>query len=532
MEKNYPGAFRKWTMKQYLLGVDVGTQGTKAVVVTLSGQILASAQAEYGVEQPFPSWAEQWPQVWEEAVYQTIREAVTKAKISPKNIAAICFSGLYGGSGIPVDKNMTPLRPCLIWMDRRATEEVQWIRENVDINKLFQITGNYVDTYFGYTKILWIKRHEPHIWSKVHKFVPPTSYIEYKLTGRLAMDFSSAGNLGGIFDLKKLYWSEEMARELQIPLELMPEKLVPSTEVVGELLSEPAAKCGLVPGIPVVAGGVDAPMATLSAGAIEQGDNVAMMGTSTCWGVIHGGEGLSPKLVSMPHVINPHSEIYTWGGSATSGAIIRWFRDNFGQLERETAQKIGIEAYQLLDLEAEKVPPGSEGLLVLPYFMGERAPLWDPKARGTILGLTLYHTKAHLYRALMEAAGYSLRHSIETGIECGLKIKEETRLVGGVAKSRLWVQILADVIGRPVLVPGGNVEAPLADALLAGIAVGILPDHRVIAEWIGKVKRIEPTKEIHIQYNKYYQLYRKLYQDITETMHQLADIEYKKTNSE
>jgi xylulokinase len=515
---------KKTPMKELLLGVDIGTQSTKAVVVTLSGEIVGSGQVEYGIEQPFPSWAEQWPQVWEEAVYQAIQQAIIKAKIPPKSIVAICFSGLYGGSGIPVDKNMTPLRPCLIWMDRRATQEVQWIKENVDLNKLFQITGNYVDTYFGYTKILWIKRHEPHVWNKVYKFVPPTSYIEYRLTGKLAMDFSSAGNLGGIFDLKKLCWSEEMARALQIPLELMPEKLVPSIEVVGELLPEPAAKCGLIPGIPIVAGGIDASMATLGAGAIEQGDNVAMMGTSTCWGVVHGGEALSPNLVSMPHVVNPHKEIYTWGGAATSGAIVRWFRDNFGQFENEAAQKMGISAFQLLDLEAEKVPPGSEGLLVLPYFMGERAPLWDPKARGAILGLTLYHTKAHLYRALMEAAAYSLRHSIETGLECGLKIKEETRLVGGVAKSRLWVQILADVIGRPILIPGGNAEAPLADALLAGMAVGLIKDHRVIVEWIGTVERINPKTEVHIKYNQYYQLYRKLYQDINDTMHCLVDI--------
>jgi xylulokinase len=203
---------------------------------------------------------------------------------------------------------------------------------------------------------------------------------------------------------------------------------------------------------------------------------------------------------------------------------VRWFRDNFGQLEKEVAQKVGVDPYQLLDLEAEKVPPGSEGLLVLPYFMGERAPLWDPKARGTVLGLTLYHTKAHLYRAFMEAVAYSLRHSIETGQECGLKIKGETRVVGGVAKSRLWVRILADVTGRPILVPQGNVEAPLADALLAGIAVGLIPDHRVIVEWIGVAERFEPKKEFHAKYDRYYRLYRKLYQDISESMHLLADI--------
>lgn len=511
--------------KRFLIGVDIGTQGTKAVVVGPDGEVLGSGFEEYGIEQPQPSWAEQWPQVWEEAVHTSVRAAVERAKISPRDVAAICFSGLYGGSGVPVDEDMNPLRPCLIWMDRRATEEVRWVKEHVDLDKLFSVTGNYVDTYFGYTKILWIKRHEPHIWEKVHKFVPPTSYIEYRLTGRLAVDFSSAGNLGGIFDLDRLSWSEEMAEALGIPLELMPEQLVPSTAVVGELTPGAAAKCGLIPGIPVVAGGIDAPMATLSAGAIEPGDNVAMMGTSTCWGVVHRGEGLSPNLVSMPHVVNPGEEIYTWGGSATSGALIRWFRDNFGQPEVEAAGKVGLDPYQLLDLGAERVPPGSDGLLVLPYFMGERAPLWDPNARGTILGLTLYHTRAHVYRALMEAAAYSLRHSIETGEGCGLKLKEEVRVVGGVAKSRVWPQILADVTGRPILVPLGNVEAPLADALLAGIAVGLIPDHRAISDWIREVRVFKPCQEAHGRYTKLYTLYRRLYEEIRETMHALVELQ-------
>lgn len=508
--------------KNFLIGVDIGTQGTKAVVVSLEGQVLGTGFKEYGVDQPRPSWAEQWPHVWEEAVYQAIAGAVAQAKVSPKDVAALAVSGLYGGSGVPVDRDMNPLRPCLIWMDRRATKEVQWIKENVDLDKLFRITGNYVDTYFGFPKILWIKWNEPEVWRNVHKFIPPSCYIEYKLTGRLAIDYSSAGNLGGLFDLRKLRWSEEMAQALGIPLELMPERLVPSTEVVGELTPQAARHCQLMPGTPVVAGGIDAPMATVSAGAVEPGDNVAMMGTSTCWGVVHQGEGLSPALVSMPHVLHPEREIYTWGGAATAGALVRWLRDNLGQAEVEAAQKVGLDPYQLLDLKAEKIPPGSEGLLVLPYFMGERAPLWDPQARGTVIGLTLYHTKAHLYRALMEAAAYSLRHSIETGVQCGLRVKPETRVVGGISKSRLWLQILADVTGRPILVPKGNVEAPLADALIAGLGVGLIRDHRVITQWISGVIRFEPNVQNQTVYSQYYRLYRKLYEDTKEVMHDLA----------
>jgi xylulokinase len=510
--------------KDYLIGVDIGTQGTKAVVVSTEGEVVGVGSEEYQVDQPRPSWAEQWPQVWEEAVYRAIHRAVERANVSPTAIAALGISGLYGGSGVPVDRDLKPLRPCLIWMDRRAIAEVRWVTENVDLEELFRITGNHVDTYFGYTKILWIRGREPGVWKRVHKFVPPSSYVGLRLTGKLAVDFSSAGNLGGVFDLGRLSWSEAMAEALGIPLDLMPERLVPSTEVIGELTSDAAKRCGLVAGIPVVAGGIDAPMATLSAGAVAPGDNVAMMGTSTCWGVVHRGDGLSPNLVSMPHVVNPRQEIYTWGGSATSGALIRWFRDQFGRPEVDAARKAGLDPYQLLDRSAQDLPPGSDGLLVLPYFMGERAPLWDPKARGTVLGLTLFHTRAHLYRALLEAAAYSLRHSIETGKECGLQITGETRVVGGVAKSKLWTQILADVTGRPILIPKGNVEAPLADALLAGIGVGLIPDHNRIVEWIGTAERVEPQQETRARYDQVYRLYRKLYQDVGETMHALADL--------
>jgi sugar (pentulose or hexulose) kinase len=510
--------------KDYLIGVDIGTQATKSVLVSLEGEILGTASQEHRVEQPQPSWAEQWPQVWEDAVYQTIHATLQQAGIPPGKVAGVCLSGLYGGSGVPVGRDFQPLRPCIIWMDRRTTDEVRWVREHLDLDELFATTGNWVDTYFGYTKILWIKHHEPLIWKRIHRFLPPTSYVEFKLTGRLAIDYSSAGNLGGLFDVHALQWSERLSHELGIPLEMMPDELIPSTEVVGQLTSEAARETGLLPGTPVIAGGIDAPVATLSAGAIERGDNVAMMGTSTCWGVVHRGEAYSKSLVSMPHVVNCTEEIYTWGGAATSGGLVRWFRDQFGEPEVEEAEKRGGDPYQLLDARAAEIPAGSDGLVVLPYFMGERAPLWDPDARGTILGLTLYHTKPHLFRALLEAAAYSLRHGIEAGEKIGLHLKAETRIVGGVAKSPLWTKILADVTGRKLLIPAGGVGAPLGDALLAGIGVGLIPDYRIIAQWtsIDRVDTPDPvTREV---YDSYYALYRAFYEDIKDHIHELSVI--------
>ncbi|MCF7889925.1 FGGY-family carbohydrate kinase [Candidatus Bipolaricaulota bacterium] len=510
--------------KKYLVGSDIGTQGTKTVVVDYSGEVVGSGSSFYSVDQPFPSWAQQWPQVWEEAAYEAISEAIDDSGINPSDVAGVAISGLYGGSGVPVDEDMEPVHPCLIWMDRRATDEVSWVRENIDMDRLFDITGNYVDSYYGYTKMLWLKNNRPKIWRKTDTFVPPSSYIEYKLTGELAVDYSSAGNIGGIFDLEELEWSREACEMLGIPIDKVPGDLVASDEIIGEVTGSASDKTGLARGTPVVAGGIDAPMATLSAGAFTEGDNVAMMGTSTCWGIIHEGQGLTKELVSMPHVANSGKKIYTWGGSATTGALVNWFKNQFGTVEEEAADKTGLDPFQILDMEAEKVPPGSEGLLALPYFKGERSPIWDPEASGTLIGLSLYHSKPHVFRALLESGAYSLRHNIEIAKEIGIPLKDETSVVGGVSKSDLWTEIIADVTGRNIVIPSGGVGAPFGDALLAGVGTGTIEDYSEVEEWFTRDRVITPTERNTELYDKYYELYLELYKKGRSIMHELAEL--------
>lgn len=515
-------------MPGYLMGVDVGTQATKGILVQADGRTVATCTEEYGVLHPQPLWAEQWPGVWLEAASRVIRGLL--AHVDPKEVAGVCISGLYGGSGVPLDEKGEVLRPCIIWMDRRATEEVEWIKANVDLDRLFEITGNWVDSYFGYTKILWIKRKEPRIWRRTALFLPPNSYINFRLTGEVAIDHSSAGNLGGLYDIRAHSWSEEMAQALGIPLELMPQKLVPSGEVIGELTEEGARLTGLAPGTPVLAGGVDAPMATFAAGALSRGDNVAMMGTSTCWGIVHAGEGYARELVSMPHVVETETKVYTWGGSATSGALARWFRDQLAQAEVEAAGRAGKDPFQLLDEAAAKIPPGCQGLVALPYFMGERAPLWDPQARGAWVGLTLSHTKGHLFRSLLEAAAFALRHAVEVGEEIGLPIGNETWIVGGVAKSSLWLSILADVLGRPIrTLATEGIGAPLADALLVGLATGEVEDYERIRDWISFTEPVVPDPERRALYNRYYARYRRLYEALRDELHALTELSHEKT---
>ncbi len=496
----------------YLIGTDIGTQGTKSVMVDEKGNVIAEATREYDVITPKPSWAEQWPDVWVKAVYETVREVVEKSGVKGKEIAGIAISGLYGGSGIPVDRNMEPLRPCLIWMDRRAIEETEWVKKNVPKDKIFGITGNYVDSYYGFTKMMWIRNNEPEIWKKIYKFVTPKDYVIYQMTGELVIDYSSAGNFGGVFDIRKLTWSEEMCQILGIPVDYLPDRIVKSSDIVGKAKKEASELSGLLEGTPVIAGGIDAPVAQLSAGALEEGEHVAMVGTSTCWGTVHDGKNLPFGLVSFPYVVYDTERIYTFGGSATTGALARWFKNQFGESESIVGERAGISPYQLFDMEVENIPPGSEGIVVLPYFMGERSPIWDPKAKGVFFGVTLYHTRAHLYKALMEGGAYALRHNMEEGLKAGLKLNDECWIVGGVSKSSAWVKIFADVTGYKMRQVASLVEAPFGDAFLAGLGTGIIDKPERIKEWVKYREHVEPDPKNKAVYDEYYEIFRELYE--------------------
>ncbi len=506
-----------------LIGVDIGTGGTKALAVNRDGGILAESSCEYGVLTPAPSWAEQWPQVWLEAVVAVIRDLL--AKSGRREVEGVAISGLYGGSGIPVDASGTPLRPCMIWMDRRACEQARWVRDNVPMDRLFAVTGNAVDSYYGFTKILWMKENEPDLWKKVRQFVTPKDYVIYKFTGELATDYSSAGNLGGLLDIRKKAWSAEMSEALGIPLSLLPERLTRSSEVVGTLNREFAEATGLPSGTPVVAGGVDAPVAQLSCGLVEEGGHGVMAGTSLCWGTVHDGRYLSPGLVSYPYVVNDDTMLYTFGGGATSGAVIRWFRDEFAGAEKELQRRTGLSAYKMLELEARNVGPGSGGLVVLPYFMGERSPIWDPDARGTVFGLSLTHTRGHLFRACMEGVAYSLRHNIEAAEAAGLKLSGECFLVGGVAHSDVWTRIFADVTGYAMKRLALDGEAPLGGAFLAGLGTGVFKDPAEIRKWLSFDEPVGCDPENHELYSRYFALYKRLYERTRGCMEEIAELQ-------
>ncbi|MHA1712604.1 MAG: FGGY-family carbohydrate kinase [Candidatus Ranarchaeia archaeon] len=514
------------TASNVFVGTDIGTLGTKTLVVDAEGKVLGSAYREYDILTPKPLWAEQWPSPWVDAAYATIKKALHTAKVSGKDIQGLCVSGLYGGSGIPCDKQMKPIRPCLIWMDRRAVDESKWVKENIGEETIFSITGNTIDTYYGFTKILWIKNKEPKNWSRIRWLVTPNAYVIYHLTGEMSIDYSSAGNLGGLYDIHRKNWSAKLMDEMGIPAEFFPDTIVESSAIVGEITSEASKKTGLPSGLPVCAGGIDAPVSAFSVGVTSEGQHAAMIGTSMCWNTIQSfkNKKLTPKLISYPHVVDPRNRIYTFGGAATAGGIVHWFRENIARLELHQQKDTGRNAYQILDKEANAVPPGSNGLIVLPYFMGERTPIWDPWAKGVVVGLTLFHSYKHLFRAFLEGVAYALRHNISSAKSLDIPLEEEMRLVGGGGKSPLWRKIFSDVTKFPVRYLPASGSAPYGDAFLAAIGTRHVPSYEGIEDWLPQGERIDPSPSAMKIYDRYYQLYLKTYRRLKPLFDDLAGL--------
>jgi ribulokinase len=508
-------------MMRHVIGVDIGTQSTKAVLVEQTGRVVAQCSQAYQVDSPQPLWAEQWPQVWVNAVEACIRGVLAQAPDHAASVQALCVSSLYGGSGIAVDAAGEPLHPCLIWMDRRAQDEVDWVRSHVDLERLYDITGNGVDSYYGYTKMLWLRNKRPDIWGRTKQFLPPNTFVNARLTGQVAVDHCSAGNIGGVYDISAREWSDEALRMLGIPRSMMPDRLVESSAIVGELDGAHARALGLPAGTPVVAGGIDAAVATLAAGASREGNHVAMIGTSMCWGTIRRHVDARHGLIAMPHVVNGMNDLYVFGGALTAGASVTWFRENFCQAEIAAGREREIDPHVLLEHEARKLPPGAGGLLFLPYLMGERSPIWDARASGAFVGLGLHHGRPHLYRAVLEGVAYALLHNIEAGTRDGHPLDDALTVVGGASRSPLWLQIIADVTRRPVYTIRDDVEASLGAAMLAALAVHLADRDALAKRWVSLVERARPDEAASTRYAALYEQYLAAYPALKPLMHAL-----------
>lgn len=503
-----------------LLGIDVGTYESKGVIVeAASGQIVAQAAREHSIAMPHPGWAEHDAEsIWWSDFVALCRQLLSHPHVSAESVRAVGVSAI-APTMLPIDRSGRPLRPAILYgIDTRTAQEIEDLTHALGHEWLLEHAGSTLSTQSAGPKILWFRRHEPELYRRTWKILTASSYLVFRLTGQVVIDHYTAAAFAPLYDLPRQRWSAAGAA-LICDLDMLPE-LCWTVEVVGEVTKAAAQETGLRPGTPVIAGTADAAAEAIAAGVTRPGDCMIMYGTTVffieiCDHLLRGG-ALWPTVFLTP------GTYALAAGMATAGAITRWFRDQFAPLELRAEAEGGPPAYEALAHLAAESPPGSRGLIVLPYFSGERTPIHDPHARGLILGLTLSHRRSDIYRALLEGVAYGIRHNIEAMMELGA---EPRRLVaiGGGTKNPVWLQIVSDVLGRPQEVrhsPG----AAYGDAFLAGMGIGRFRDLADVLNWLGPAPQVEPIQS-HVQhYDFYYAIYRELYPRLRDLMRKLADL--------
>jgi xylulokinase len=429
-------------------------------------------------------------------------------------------SGL-GPDVVPLDAKGRALRPAILYgIDVRSTQEIADLNDQFGADAMAEMGGMYLTSQAIGPKIMWIRRNAPDVFAKTRYLCSASSFLVYRLSGEYVLDQHSASLFNPLFDMHSLSWSDRYADPIvgDIPL---PGLAWPG-EAVGEVTPQAAKQTGLRPGTPVTAGTIDAISEAISVGVMQPGDLMMMYGTTTFF-ILILDEMVAPD-VTLWHTPYAFPGLYDFeAGMATTGALTRWFRDNFARQELAAERAGGPNAYAILTKEAEAVPPGCEGLIILPYFSGERTPLNDPQARGVIAGLSLAHGRGHLYRAILEAIAFGVAHNMEAMQAAGAR-PQRAVAVGGGAKSELLLQTVTDITGIEQELPAQTIGASYGDAFLAGLATGLVPMENLMSEWVRIARHFVPDAERGQAYRDYYRVYRDLYPHTRDDIHALANL--------
>ncbi|WP_346916594.1 xylulokinase [Clostridium sp.] len=499
---------------KYLLGIDIGTSGTKTVLFDRGGNPISSSTAEYPLYQPEIGWAEQDPLDWWKAVCITINQVIKDSNINPESISGIGLSGQMHGL-VMLDGDGNVLRKSIIWCDQRTAKECVEITEKVGEKRLIDITANPALTGFTASKILWVRNNEPEIYEKCRKILLPKDYIRYMLTGEFATEVSDASGMQ-LLDIKNRYWSKEVLNALDIPIEYLGD-VHESIVVSGKVHKKAAQVTGLKENTPVVGGAGDQAAGAIGNGIIKSGQISSTIGTS---GVVFAH--LDEPIIDEKGRVHTfcHAVPGAWhmmGVTQGAGLSLKWFRDNFCTNEIEVAKNMGIDPYVLMTKEAEKVPAGSRGVVYLPYLMGERTPHLNPKAKGVFFGLSAAHTKNDMLRAVIEGVSYSLLDCMEIIKDTGMN-PTNVMVSGGGGKSELWRQILADMFNCKVSTNKSSEGPALGVALLAGVGTGVYKDINEACSIAISENSIQyPKEENSLVYKRYYEIYKKIYNDLKGT---------------
>lgn len=474
-------------MRKLLLGIDIGTSACKVAVFEKSGQVVAQANRPYSLYYPNPGWVEQNPDEWWEAICLGIQDVLKAGNVEAEEIVGIGIDG-QSWSAIPVDKDGNCLYNSPIWMDTRARDICQRVGEKVGFERIFEVAGNGFEPAYTTPKMIWFKEEHPDIYEKTDKFLQSNSYIALKLTGVMSQDKSQGYGIH-FFDMKTCTYDEKLAEELGLSVDKVP-PIYDCHDIVGFVTKEAAEKTGLAAGTPVVAGGLDAACGTLGAGVYKTGQTQEQGGQAGGMSICLDEAKGHPKLILSTHVI-PDLWLLQ-GGTVGGGGVLRWFKQELG----------GTDSFDDLTAMADKIAPGSEGLVFLPYMAGERSPIWNPDAKGVFYGLGFDKTRAHMARAALEGVAFSLEHNMRVAKEVGVEV-DEMLAMGGAANSQVWVQIKADVTGKTFKIPTSDTATTLGAAILAGVGVGLYDGFEEAVKETVTITRVqEPDMERHAIYKE------------------------------
>ncbi len=482
-----------------LLGIDISTTATKALLMNDEGAVVAVASNPHSLQTPAPLWSEQDPAEWWVATQKSIRQALDKAGVSGDDVAGVGLTGQMHGL-VLLDTEGTVLRPAMLWNDGRASDECDWIREQLGLDALVEATGNNAFAGFTAPKLLWVRNHEPEVYAQVAQVLLPKDYVRYCLTNAYATDRAGAGGTL-LLDLQTRDWSKKVLDTLDIPAGWLP-ATHEGPEVTGTISPEAAAATGLRQGTPVVGGGGDQAAQAVGVGASRPGVMALTVGTS---GVVFAP---TDNAVTAPNGTAhsfPHAVPGRWhlmGVMLSAAGSLRWYHDTFAP----------DMSYDDLLAEAADVPPGADGVFFLPYLSGERTPHANPHATGVFFGLTLRHGRGHITRAVLEGVAFGLKDNLTLLREAGVPAPTELRVSGGGARSPLWQQILADVLGAPLLAPQTTEGAAYGAALLAGVGANIWADVDAACDaTIACTVTATPDVAMMTTYEGIYQTFRSLY---------------------
>lgn len=519
-KENLAKGMREMIKTTCVIGLDIGTTSTKAVVYTETGRILGLGNVNYELLTPRPTWAEQEPDVIFAAVLSALRDAIAQAGVTPGEIAAIGFSTAMH-SLIAVDEQGVPLTNSITWTDNRSVAQAQKLEQDGGGHSIYLHTGTPIHPMAPLSKLIWMREEAPDIFRKAARFVSIKEYVLFRLFGEWLVDYSIA-SATGLFDIRQLDWHDPALQAAGITRERLSQP-VPTTHILRGIRSPYAEEIGVYPDTPFVIGASDGVLANLGVGAIHPGQLAVTIGTS----------GAVRCVVDKP-LTDEHSRTFCYvldekrwviGGPTNNGGIaLRWFRDQFCEKEGEEAQGLGLEAYDVMLQAASRIPAGSEGLLFLPYLSGERAPHWNAEARGSFFGVSLHHRRDHFIRAVLEGILFSVYH-VERALTDLAGSSREIRASGGFVRSPVWRQMMSDVFGYDLLVPQTYESSSLGAAILAMQAAGMISRLEEGARLVSVVERHRPDQARYAVYQQLFALYERLYQNNRQAFAELASFQ-------